>query len=453
MIPALRSAIVPAYVLLCLVLGGSVQGAWQNAVLQLLAIAIIAWSILARRAKPIDGPARSVLGLLGLAVLLAVLQLVPLPPAMWTALPGRGFVADGFAMLGQPLPWLPLSLAPYETAATLLTLLPPAAVLCGMLLAGAYRPAWLALAILAGTFAGVLLGALQVGSTDPFSSPWYFYERTNYGSATGFFANSNHMASLLVVSIPMLFALVSDLRDRAANPKGKSAVLVLAAAGAMVLLVGIALNGSLAVLLLGPLVVAMSLSMLLSDRLKLRIPWLVVTLLAILAMLAVYLTPLNDRLAGNNATSLSARQTMWSNTMPAIADNLPLGSGLGTFVDLYPRYEDPLAVTRTFANHAHNDYLEIALETGVPGLILLAVFLFWWGRRTRSIWRSKLTDSYAQAATIATAALLLHSLVDFPLRTAALSSVMAAFVAIMAQPRSRESDAPADLWPTRHVSV
>ena len=43
-----RSAIVPAYILLCLILGGSAQGIWSNAALQLLAVAIIAWSLLVK---------------------------------------------------------------------------------------------------------------------------------------------------------------------------------------------------------------------------------------------------------------------------------------------------------------------------------------------------------------------------------------------------------------------
>jgi len=49
--------------------------------------------------------------------------------------------------------------------------------------------------------------------------------------------------------------------------------------------------------------------------------------------------------------------------------------------------------------------------------------------------------------------MLVHSFVDFPLRTAALSAIMAACLALMAQPRTRESGELADLWPTRHLAV
>ena len=78
---------------------------------------------------------RQLLVLTALMLLVPLIQLVPLPPSIWTALPGRAPVADGFRLLGQPLPWLPMSLAPARTVASLLWLLPALAVLLG------YRPA------------------------------------------------------------------------------------------------------------------------------------------------------------------------------------------------------------------------------------------------------------------------------------------------------------------------
>ena len=448
-----RSAIVPAYVLLAIVLGGSVQGAWGVAILHVLAIAIIGWSLLAKDALPLSGSAKALFVIAGLTVLVALIQLIPLPPVLWGALPGREPVVEGFRLLGQPLPALPISLTPYDTATTILTVLPPFAVLTGMLVAGAYRASWLAIAILIGTFAAVLLGALQVGNSTQSESAWYLYSITNYGVATGFFANSNHMAALLVISVPFLFALIADLRRRARNQRAGSAVLLVAVAGILVLLVGIFLNGSLAVLLLGPAVVLTSATMLLPDKMRLRGPLSVVALASIAAILAVYLTPLNDKFTASNSTSFETRRTMWSTTIPAIGDNAPLGSGVGSFEQVYPRYEDPATVSATFVNHSHNDYLEIALETGVPGVLLLIAFLLWWGRRAVPIWRSAAVDRYALAGSIASAAMLVHSLVDYPLRTATLSAIMAVCLALMARPRPREKDGE-DLWPTtRHEAV
>jgi O-antigen ligase len=167
---------------------------------------------------------------------------------------------------------------------------------------------------------------------------------------------------------------------------------------------------------------------------------------------AVMINPLQAHFF-DGTTSVTSRQRMWSSTLAAIRDHLPTGTGVGSFPEVHRQYEDPSKVTRTFVNHAHNDYLEIALETGVAGILLLFAFLVWWVGRTALIWRSALSDRYARAASIASGSLLLHSTVDYPLRTAALSATLAACVAIMARPRTLQENAPADLWPTRHTSL
>lgn len=449
----MREAMIPAYVLLCIVLGGSSQGVWGNMILQLLGIAIIGWSLLVARAGPLSAAARNLFLLAALVIGLVVLQLVPLPPALWTTLPGRYVVADGLVLLGIDQFWLPISLAPYETVAAALTLIPPLAVLVGMLMGGASRTLWLAYAILAGTLAAVLLGALQVSGPPTPESPWYLYRRTNHGFATGFFANSNHLATLLVVALAFLLAVVGELRKKSRNARATSGVALLAIAGALVLITGILLNGSLAVLLLGPPVLISGSTLLSQNGKRLRMRAAAVALLSVLGMFAVYMSPLQDRLIGSNATSFESRQAMWANTIPAIRDHWAFGSGVASFEKVYPRYEDHADATRTYVNHAHNDYLEIAMETGVPGLVLLISFLIWWAGRAQAIWRSPVSGRYAQAATIASAAVLVHSFVDYPLRTTAISAIMAALLALMAQPRSRERTQPDDLWPTRHATI
>ena len=450
----LRSAVVPAYVLACLVLGGSVQGIWGVAALQLIGIAIIGWSLLAGNRLALAPAARTLFAIAAAAIALAIVQLVPLPPVAWSAIPGREHVVEGFALLGQELPWLPVSLTPHDTAATLITLIPPLAVLAAMLVAGAYRASWIAIAVLVGTFASVLLGALQVGGGESTQSPWYLYRRTNHGFATGFFANSNHMATLLVVSVPLLFALIADLRKKSRNPRAAAAVGLVAAAGILVLLVGIFLNGSLAVLLLGLPVVAMSATILIPPRSPARRAVVGAAIVSVAAILAVYLTPLQDKVFASNSTSFDTRQEIWSRTVSAVGDHMATGSGVGSFPQVYPLYEDHSDVLRTFVNHAHNDYLEIALETGVPGILLVALFFLWWLGRAGAAWRSSAQDRYALAAAIASAAVLVHSLVDYPLRTAALGAIMAACLGLVAQPRFRPTGKNADLWPApRHESL
>jgi hypothetical protein len=87
---------------------------------------------------------------------------------------------------------------------------------------------------------------------------------------------------------------------------------------------------------------------------------------------------------------------------------------------------------------------------------LILAFLLWWARRTVTIWRTEDADYFARAATVASAAILAHSLVDYPLRTAAIGAVFAMCCALMAEPRAkarrsrrREEDKPE----ARHLSA
>ena len=446
-----REAVAPLYLVLCLLLGGSAQGVWANMLLQLLGIAILAWAALAASDEPLTRRQRWLGACIVAALGVAALQLVPLPPALWEDLGGRAAIAEGYRALGIPAPWLPISLAPYQSAATLLTLIPPLALLAAMWRLGARRR-WLAVALLAGTLLGILVGALQVSSADPETSPWYFYSRTNYGVATGFFANANHMATLLVVTLPFLSALYASVRG--GNRQRATAVLVLVAGVGLVVFVGILLNRSLAAYGLTPPVLAASALILLGQRSRWRRWTLLLAGLLLIAAVAALATSSirGSQLERDAPTSLQTRQEMLATTAKAVGDFMPWGSGLGSFRSVYQLYEDPGRVTNTYVIHAHNDYVELALETGLPGVLLTVLFLAWW---TRASWRAWSADGgpYARAASIASAAVLVHSVVDFPLRTAAIASVFAMCLALLGERRPPPVRTRSDLWPTRHVVV
>lgn len=434
----LRLAVVPAYLLLCLILGGaSAAGIWANMALQLLAIPIIAWALLARRATPMASAGRQLIVVTLLMLLVIVIQLIPLPPGLWTALPGRESIVEGYRLLGLPLPWLPISLAPHETVTSALWLLPALAVLFGIVKLGGFKAKWLGWVLVVIAAISVLLGALQlVGGRQSIT---YFYDITNYGGTVGFFANSNHMATLLVATIPFLTALYLGSRRKRRSTQRASGLLVILAGSLGVVIVGIAINTSLAGWALA--VPATAASLLMLRPAKKKLPRWGAPLVAILALAAVYAA--FSAPFGNNITvsaaqeSPESRYSSFTNSIEAAGDFMPLGSGIGTFVTLYPRYEEPTTITRVYVNHVHSDYIELALETGVLGLGVILVFLLWWLRRTVAIWRADEPDQFARAATIASAAILAHSAVDYPLRTAAISALFAACCALMAEPRPK----------------
>ena len=447
---AVKTAVAPAYLLACLLLGGSAQGIWQNMLLQLAGVAIIAWAA-ATGDEPLPKAAQTLLLILVAGLIVIALQLIPLPASLWTT--GlRARVGEGYAILGQAIPPLPISLTPYAGLNTLLGIVPALAVFCAVLRLGAFRASWLAAALLAGTVVGITLGALQVVAPGP-NSPWYLYPQTNRGVAVGFFANANHMADLLVCALPFIAALASAGRSR--NIQRYSALLVVLAAAALLIVVGIALNGSLAGYVLALPVIGASILIAAPPRRSLRTPVAILTGLALVAAVgAIASTSIGSSRIGQEASgSVQSREAILQTTAKAIADTMPFGSGLGSFVRVYPLYESADRVVPEYVINAHNDYAELVLELGLLGIVLIGAFLAWWMAAARAGWRTGGGGPYARAASIATAVVLVHSLVDFPLRTAAVSATFAMCLALLIDRRPSQRQDPADLRPTRHIVV
>lgn len=444
----LRSGAAPAFLVSCLLLGGSRQGVWSNALLQLLAVLILGWAVMAARDQSTNASRQLLIFSLS-AVVLLVLQLIPLPPDLWAALPGRGTVEAGFAMLGYERPWLPLSLAPYDTLESGYALLPPLAVVVMIVTLQWYKESWIASVVLVGAFASVLLGAVQVASAG--TADWaYLYEFSNSG-AVGFFANRNHMATLLLAAIPFAGALFAAAHPQVKTRSKAFAMLSIGAGGFLVVITGLVLNDSLAALALAlPVIGATVLLLPIGWRLRwLLLPLAAVALVASIVMLGT--SPVGSVPVDSTSPEANySRSAIWVVTARAISETFPAGVGFGTFPGVYALQEDPSAIGRTYVNHAHNDYLEIVLEAGLPGLALMVLFLLWWCWQALRIWRSPVSSQFAKAATIASAAILVHSIVDYPLRTTAIASLFAACVAMMAQaqaPARRRADQP------KHVHI
>lgn len=447
----IRHAVVPAYLLACLVLGGaSAAGYAANLALQLAALPLIGWSLWQLPRAPVPRPIRAPLALLALFFLMALAQLLPLPPAIWALLPGRAAVADHYRLLGLPLPWLPLALSPGRALAGLLWLLPAFATLLAMLVLGAFRGRGIAWVIVVVTLVSVMIAALQVIG----GQSAYFYDITNVGVGVGFFANANHNATLMLVCIPFLAALQATLLKRRGSSRSASAVRLLVGAAYAVIVIGLCLNASLAGLGLGvPVVMVTWLSF---GRQRPAIRWVLIgtTIAASIAtLLFIAVGPVGNNLFGRQTSNVElSRQTSFALTWAASKDYFPLGSGIGSFQPIYHMQEPLRSVTTTFMNHAHSDWLELWLETGIVGAVFAILFLGWMASRALAIWRSEERDPFAQAAVIAATAMLLHSIVDYPLRTAALSAVFAACLALMSgvRPYVRQSrSAPT----ARHLSL
>lgn len=100
-----------------------------------------------------------------------------------------------------------------------------------------------------------------------------------------------------------------------------------------------------------------------------------------------------------------------------IRDYPLFGSGPGTFYVAFPRYrQEKVGV---FFQHAHNDYLQIASESGLVGIAALGIFVITClGAALAAQWqrRDPLMRGAAFASIMGVTAILIHSWVDFNLQ-------------------------------------
>jgi O-antigen ligase len=92
------------------------------------------------------------------------------------------------------------------------------------------------------------------------------------------------------------------------------------------------------------------------------------------------------------------------------------GCGLGTLVDVYPRYET--VYDGRLVDHVHNDYMEGLAETGLLGGLCGVFFLCELYRESRKAFQPQqahLSLALHAAGIAAVLGLLFHSLVDFNL--------------------------------------
>ncbi|MEM8550245.1 MAG: O-antigen ligase family protein, partial [Verrucomicrobiota bacterium] len=78
--------------------------------------------------------------------------------------------------------------------------------------------------------------------------------------------------------------------------------------------------------------------------------------------------------------SASSRIGMWRNALVLLSDSMPLGVGEGNFEVAFPPYANAVVLTPydTYSKnlrYVHNDYLEFAIEFGLPGIVIACLFL------------------------------------------------------------------------------
>ncbi len=117
-----------------------------------------------------------------------------------------------------------------------------------------------------------------------------------------------------------------------------------------------------------------------------------------------------------------------------------LGWGLGAFPIVYPEFRS--FYTTFFVNQAHNDYLQLLVETGLAGFSIAVWFLVLVFRRAAGKlenWTESATGALTVAAMLGCVGILVHSFLDFNLQIPANAALFYVLCAIAASPPLQES--------------
>jgi O-antigen ligase len=419
--------------------GGTRQGLWSDALVQIVSLPLLAVATL--RLRALSSPSKRLpLFLIFAVVLVPVLQLIPLPPGAWTILPGRSEVAEAYRAAGMSLPFLPISLEPLTTLRSVLSLLPAVAVFLGVFcLREEVELRWVLLLIFSVAIVGAGLGLLQLIGGE--GSPLRFYQITSLNRGVGLFANQNHQAAFLYATIAFAAAWASmtwTSRARRRPSATRAFRLTFSVILLIALVVGLAATQSRFGIFLGlvaglcsiPLVASLATG---AVRGRIIMVAAVANAIAVLLMFQFGFVGIAERLSQTQSSDL--RWPLVSITANAAHDYFPFGSGIGTFAPIYQRYEPLEYLMEAYVNRAHNDWLETWLEGGLTsaGVVcaLVACYLFLAYQSWRTANPNLRLVAYARAGSICVALLLIHSILDFPLRTTALMVMVAISCAFM----------------------
>jgi O-antigen ligase len=110
-----------------------------------------------------------------------------------------------------------------------------------------------------------------------------------------------------------------------------------------------------------------------------------VIVLVLLALLFARAGALSRMLATDQTQDLRFR--VWGPIVDMTARYLPFGTGLGSFEIIFKLNEPNALLKPTYLNHAHNDWLEIALTGGIGAVALAMVAVAWWAKASLRAWR------------------------------------------------------------------
>ena len=364
--------------------------------------------------------------LLGLFLALILFQMIPLPPGVLKTLSPKTYELRrhfAFPFEGGETTFWPISLFPYATKVEFLKWAALIVFFIFLLYWKGFGRGLKGAAPFLITIMGVGIAESLYGIFEYFSGHRHILHIEAprlVNSVTGTFINPNYFAGYLLMVIPLsvgyLFAREAEQefhyrgwRHRLASLDGKTLLMWF---GILVMILGLIFSASrtgIVCLLFSFGVI----SLLFRDsRGGKRLSWPLIFIFTLAVAWAAWIGL--EAVIGRFSTvpeDFLFRKNVWENTLGIIKDFPLLGTGLGTFAQIFPVYQSfPLLASIT---HAENDYLQLASEMGIIGILSLLVAFFLISLKILSrIHSLSFLDSrrfIVVNATIGILAILLHS--------------------------------------------
>jgi O-antigen ligase len=364
--------------------------------------------------------------LLALFLLLVLFQMISLPSGILKFLSPKTFALRSALSLEESASSFPLSFFPLLTQIEFFKWL----TLAGLFF---FLQGWEPLGQSDRTKKQLLVAVMAAGVLESLYGMLEFFSGHRHilhvaaehlvSSATGTFINRNYFAGYLLMVIPLsmgfLFSRESHRTGRSmgwrhwvSSLDGKT---LLIGFGIMVMILGLLFSASR----MGILSLLLSFSLI---SLFFRSPWkersfssraMLILGLAILWAAWIGLDAVIDRFFATSE-GLKGRWVFWVNTFQIFKDFPIFGSGLGTYLQIFPMYRS--FYTQSFTSHAENDFLQLASEVGIIGFGLLSVLFFYLFLKALSGIRSlsgREPGRYiAIGGLVGMVALMFHSLVE-----------------------------------------
>ena len=388
--------------------------------------------------------------LLGLYLLWLLLQTVQLPMAWIEQISPHAFALH--LMADPAAEYASISIAPYATEQKVLE----AAFLAGLFFLLIYlvdsrtKVRWLIYTVLIAALAEVLYGTMMVLSGIEYS---FFIAKSDLlshiGSATGTFHSRNSLAAYLEIALALgigyMVSLLAKERTTGSwrhksrqwievilGPKMRLRLLLI------LLCLGLVMTHSRGgnIAFFASLGVA-GVLFLLFARKKPRATVIFLSSLIILDIVLigswVGLSKVMTRLE-QTSIQTELRDDVYRASIPVMQDYLFTGAGAGSFSQLMSGYKsDDLRGVGKEISYAFNDSIQIIVETGIVGFILLSgvvVYCFFIAIQRLRRDRSSLNHGLAFASLMGVTAIVIHSMVDYPMQMLATSSMFMVLLAL-----------------------